>query len=307
MDLHDFYTGRAFDAHCYFGAHATENGVLFRTYAPGARQVLVIGEWNDWKGEVMLPRERSGVYELCCEQAQPGMMYKYKVIGADGSERDHCDPYGFFMEQRPGTATIIAPDSEYVFTDSEWMQQREKQFDGPVNIYELHLGSWRTKEDESWYRYEELAQPLVEYVKKNGYNYIEFMPLSEHPADCSWGYQNTGFLRPPAGTERQTDCAGWWMYATQTVLASFLTLYRSILHWMTMALNNMTVQRCTSIPTRMWVKANGEATISCTPGGKCAAFYNRALITGWRNFTLTGFAWMQSADCSIGRATRPGA
>lgn len=211
MDLHDFYTGRAFDAHCYFGAHATENGVLFRTYAPGARQVLVIGEWNDWKGEVMLPRERSGVYELCCEQAQPGMMYKYKVIGADGSERDHCDPYGFFMEQRPGTATIIAPDSEYVFTDSEWMQQREKQFDGPVNIYELHLGSWRTKEDESWYRYEELAQPLVEYVKKNGYNYIEFMPLSEHPADCSWGYQNTGFFAPtsrygtPDGLRRLVD------------------------------------------------------------------------------------------------------
>ena len=307
MDLHDFYTGRAFDAHCYFGAHVSGQGVLFRTYAPGARQVLVIGEWNDWKGEVMLPWERSGVYELYCAQAQLGMMYKYKIIGADGSERDHCDPYGFFMEKRPGTATIISPDSQYIFTDSEWMQQRGKRFDGPINIYELHLGSWRTKENESWCRYEKLAQPLAEYVKKNGYNYIEFMPLSEHPADCSWGYQNTGFFAPtsrygtPDGLRRLVDVCH------ANGIGVILDFVRSILHWMTTASNNMTAQRCTSIPTRMWVKANGEAVISCTPGGKCAVSCSRALITGWRNFTLMGFAWMQSAGCSIGRATRPGA
>lgn len=196
MELYDFYTGRAFEAYHYFGAHETEQGFLFRTYAPGAEQVLLIGEWNQWKGQKMEQKGRSGVYELCTADAQPGMMYKYKIFGADGSERDHCDPYGFQMELRPGTASIVTAASRYHFSDEKWMQQQNKGFDGPMNIYEVHLGSWKRKEDGSWYSYEELAPVLAEYAKENGYNYIELMPLSEHPADCSWGYQNTGFFAP---------------------------------------------------------------------------------------------------------------
>ena len=100
----------------------------------------------------MEQKGRSGVYELCTADAQPGMMYKYKIFGADGSERDHCDPYGFQMELRPGTASIVTAASRYHFSDEKWMQQQNKGFDGPMNIYEVHLGSWKRKEDGSWYR-----------------------------------------------------------------------------------------------------------------------------------------------------------
>ena len=146
-------------------------------------------------------------------------------------ERDHCDPYGFQMELRPGTASIVTAASRYHFSDEKWMQQQNKGFDGPMNIYEVHLGSWKRKEDGSWYSYEELAPVLAEYAKENGYNYIELMPMSEHPADCSWGYQNTGFLRPPAGMERPTVCENWWIPATRWGWGFCWILYLCILLW----------------------------------------------------------------------------
>ena len=107
MDLHDFYTGKAFDAHRFFGAHFEDGGVTFRTYAPGARAVEVIGEWDGWQGASMAQEGRGGVFTCHVPGAQPGMLYKYKIHPATGGEADHCDPYGFWMELRPGSASAL--------------------------------------------------------------------------------------------------------------------------------------------------------------------------------------------------------
>lgn len=129
--------------------------------------------------------------------AEPGQIYKYVVYGQNGRV-EHCDPYGFGMELRPGACSIIRDLTEYQFTDESWMKKRTRCFDKPLNIYELHLGSWKMKSGK-WYSYNEIADDLIAYLKEYGYNYVEFMPLSEHPFDGSWGYQNTAFYAPTPG------------------------------------------------------------------------------------------------------------
>ena len=209
MDIHQFFLGNAFDAHTYFGAHVTEQGVVFRTLAPNAAAVDLIWEGGDWEPIPMQRIHDGGVYELTVPEAVAGQMYKYRITpqNPDGDIIDHCDPYGFGMELRPNNASIIRDLSSYTFHDKKWLAQRGSHRKKPVNIYEVHLGSWRTNPNDpnGWYTYEEIAPKLVDYVKKAGYNYIEFMPLSEHPADCSWGYQNTGFFSPTSryGTAHQ--------------------------------------------------------------------------------------------------------
>ena len=204
MKLQEFYEGQAFDAYEYFGAHEEKDGVMFRTYAPGASKVTVFGEFNQWTEEEMIPLEKSGVYELKCEWAKVGMMYKYVIYTKEGWRVEHCDPYGFGMELRPNSASYIV--SEYRFHDEVWMKNRDKNYNRPLNIYEVHLGSWRTneKDENGWYRYHEIADKLIAHAKENGYTHLEFLPLSEHPADCSWGYQNTGYFSPTSryGTAR---------------------------------------------------------------------------------------------------------
>ena len=202
MDIHQFFLGNAFDAYTFFGAHVQKDGsVCFRTLAPNAEKVSLIYEGNGWKEIPMEKTHPGGVYTCIVPDAIPGMMYKYRIYSehfADVDFIDHCDPYGFGMELRPGTASIIRDTDSYHFQDSEWLSQRGGHLEKPVNIYEVHLGSWKTNPNDpnGWYRYEELAPLLIAHAKKNGYNYIECMPLSEHPADCSWGYQNTGFYSP---------------------------------------------------------------------------------------------------------------
>lgn len=209
MDIHQFFLGNAFDAHTYFGAHLTESGVVFRTLAPNATSVSLIWEGGDWEPMPMKRIHDGGIFEITVPDALPGEMYKYRITpqDPDGETIDHCDPYGFGMELRPKNASIIRDLSSYTFHDETWMKRRGDHRHKPVNIYEAHLGSWRTNPDDEngWYNYEEIAPKLVTYVKKHGYNYIEFMPLSEHPADCSWGYQNTGFFSPTSryGTAHQ--------------------------------------------------------------------------------------------------------
>ena len=191
--------GNEFGAYEYLGAHISERGVTFRTYAPNALEVSVIGDFNDWTPEPMRRLGDDGnFFEITLRDARPGMRYKYRIYRQDGRFLDHCDPYGFGMEPRPNTASIIRDLSKYKFGDSSWMNARTDRKSEPLNIYEIHLGSWRTKADDGhkWYTYSEIADELIGYVKRSGYNYIEFMPLSEHPCDESWGYQITGFFAP---------------------------------------------------------------------------------------------------------------
>ena len=201
-----FYDGDEFYAYTYFGAHPAEQGVTFRTFALQAEKVTLIGEFSDWKELDMSDSVRTGFWELTVPQAKVGQMYKYVIYSKLG-RIEHCDPYGFGMELRPGWASIVRDLNSYQFSDEEWMKKRTLNFDRPLNIYELHLGSWkRNPEDENgWYRYDEIADDLIEYVKKYHYTHVEIMPLSEHPFDGSWGYQNTGFFAPTAryGTAAQ--------------------------------------------------------------------------------------------------------
>ena len=196
MDMYGFYSGKVFDAYKYLGAHVKENEVTFRTFAPNAKKIELIGEFNDWNGIEMKRADDDNFFECAIENAKPGMLYKYKIYDKNGRCVDHCDPYGFGMEVRPNTASIIRDLDEYKFNDDEWIKRRDDCKDKPLNIYEVHLGSWRKKSDDTWYTYKEVADLLIPYVKEYGYNYIEIMPLSEHPCDESWGYQNTGFFSP---------------------------------------------------------------------------------------------------------------
>ncbi len=198
MDFYGFYTGKIFDAYHFLGAHPEAEGATFRTFAPGASRIALIGEFTDWQEAEMHKVYDGNFWECYAKDAKPGMMYKYRIYKQDQSCIDHCDPYGFGMELRPNTASIIRKLTDYTFGDASWLQKRTDCKDKPLNIYELHFGSFRkpSNEPDDWYTYTELAKILIPYLKEYGYNYVELMPLSEHPCDESWGYQNTGFFSP---------------------------------------------------------------------------------------------------------------
>ena len=198
MDFYGFYTGKIFDAYRFLGAQVTAAGVVFRTFAPSASKISVIGEFTEWEELPMEKVHDGNFWEVTSQDARPGMMYKYRIYDQSGQYIDHCDPYGYGMELRPNTASIIRDMKTYHFHDDAWMRKRSCHIDSPLNIYEIHFGSFRkpSEEPDAWYNYEEMADILIPYVKENGYNYIEIMPLNEYPSDESWGYQGTGFFSP---------------------------------------------------------------------------------------------------------------
>lgn len=198
MDIYGFYTGKIFDAYDFLGCHLDGNRGYFRTYAPNASRVTVIGEFTGWKDYEMNRIHDGKFWELITDGVKDGMMYKYRIYGRDGSVTEHCDPYGFGMELRPDSASIARDMNRYVFHDTKWMRDRSDCRRGPLNIYEIHAGSWKTnpENENGWYKYNELADILIPYLKENGYNYVEMMPIAEHPCDNSWGYQSTGFYSP---------------------------------------------------------------------------------------------------------------
>lgn len=206
MDFYAFYTGKAFDAYQYLGAHVTGTGVVFRTFAPGAFRISVIGEFSGWQECPMNKVHDGNFWEYYADNAEAGMMYKFRIYDSDSHFIDHCDPYGYGMELRPNTASIIR-DLDYQFQDTAWMQSRCDCKGKPLNIYEVHFGSFRkpAEKADAWYTYEEMQDILIPYLKENGYNYLEIMPLNEYPSDESWGYQGTGFFSPTSryGTAEQ--------------------------------------------------------------------------------------------------------
>lgn len=196
MDFFSFYMGNEFKAYQFLGTHFLNGTTTFRTFAPKASKISVIGEFNNWTETPMNRIYDGNFWECMITQTQIGQMYKFRIYKNDGTYIDHCDPYAFYSELRPGNASRIADLNEYVFRDKKWIAKRGNHFEKPVNIYEIHLGSWKRNVDNEPYSYSELAEILIPYLIKNGYNYVELMPLNEYPADESWGYQATGFFSP---------------------------------------------------------------------------------------------------------------
>lgn len=195
-----YYKGCALDAYKLFGAHLCEErgkkGVRFTVYAPHAQGIQVIGSFDDWscKGHQMRRKDDKGIWSLFVAEAKEGDMYKYRVTQATGRIVDKMDPYAFYSELRPNTASIITNLDYKKWSDEKWLAQRMKNFDKPVNIYEMHLGSWKKDEDQEWVNYKDIAKELIAYVKENNFTHIELMPLNEYPFDGSWGYQCSGYF-----------------------------------------------------------------------------------------------------------------
>lgn len=201
VPLYLFHEGSNSNAYEYFGSHRkNKNTVVFRVWAPDAKNVSVMGDFNDWsetENPMKQLKNSGGVWEAEIKNIKPYDMYKYCITAADGRTLMKCDPYGFHMETRPGTATkYYEIDDCYEWHDEKWVEGRNGKniYESPVNIYEIHAGSWKQYDDGNFYSYRALADALVPYVKKMGYTHIEFMPLTEYPFDGSWGYQVTGYF-----------------------------------------------------------------------------------------------------------------
>ncbi len=201
MNMQGFYAGTAFDAHEYLGAHLTEGGAVFRTFAPQAKAVsLLLGG-----REIPMARVYDGnFYEAAVAGAAPGDAYEYRIDSLAGGFADHCDPYGFAMELRPNHRSIVS-DLRYDFGDAAWMHRRTSALDKPLNIYELHLGSWRRREDGSWLRYTEIAELLIPHLKESGYNHVEFLPIAKQGATLDLPPFSGVLLKAPKAASFQTS------------------------------------------------------------------------------------------------------
>ena len=196
MDFNNFYNGQEFETYKYLGAFVHLGGVTFRTYAPASSNVSVIGEFNGWTETPMNRCGNGQFFEVTIPEAKAGQMYKYRIYH-NGQFVDHCDPYMYTSEVRPNNASIIFDMNQYTFHDQEWMNKRFNE-DMPINVYEMHFGSWKKpgEEADDWYNYREMADLIIPYLKDNYYNFLEIMPLNEYPNDLSWGYQPTGYFAP---------------------------------------------------------------------------------------------------------------
>ena len=197
--LKRFFEGSWQEAQSLLGAHRTAEGWCFRVYAPNARSVWVAGDFSDWQGLAM-NRWPEGIWETTVPQAQVGQSYKYVVEGADGRTRWKADPYGVYSQLRPANASRLWEMAPYPWRDAAWREKRRREplWEGPLNIYEVHPGSWQRQEDGSFLTYRQLADRLAPYVRDMGYHAVELLPVTEYPLDDSWGYQCVGYFAPTA-------------------------------------------------------------------------------------------------------------
>ena len=195
-----FHEGTFYDAYRKLGAHPENfdgtSGYVFRVWAPHAKHVSVIGSFNEWNNDATPMEKHDSVWSVFVPEIVEGVLYKYHIIGQDGSVQDKADPYAFFSELRPGTASVTCDLSEFRWTDGAFIKKKANKlpYENPMSIYEMHLGSWQTSEDGRMLSYGEVAERLIPYLKENKFTHVEFMPLSEFPFDGSWGYQVTGYF-----------------------------------------------------------------------------------------------------------------
>ena len=204
IDEYLFAEGNHLDLYKKLGAHPMTMdgvaGVSFAVWAPNAKRVSVVGNFNNWDGRVNVMRKHPtcGVWDIFIPGIGQGELYKYEIKTQQDYILVKSDPVGFYAEKRPNTASIVYDINHYTWGDEEWMKYREtaNSFDKPMSIYEVHLGSWRRKDNNEFMTYRELADTLVPYVVNMGFTHVEFLPLCEHPLDSSWGYQVVGMFAP---------------------------------------------------------------------------------------------------------------
>ena len=218
LDQYLFGQGTHYDIYRKLGAHAVtrnrKKGVYFAVWAPNAKAVSVVGDFNEWDRK-QAPMKRVGaigVYETFIPGVKPGDLYKFCIETGDGRELYKADPYAVSAELRPGTASKVADISGFKWGDARWMEAR-KEWDHkkqPMSIYEVHPGSWRKHPSsegnpDGFDSYRELAHALTDYVKQMGYTHVELMGIAEHPFDGSWGYQVTGYYAPTSRYGKPED------------------------------------------------------------------------------------------------------
>jgi 1,4-alpha-glucan branching enzyme len=200
--LYLFNQGTYYHAYRLFGAHPVEDGVRFTVWCPGAASVGVIGDFNGWQPQPLEPQGSTGIYSGVIAGAGIGCLYKYRITTRSGEVLDKADPFAFSAEVRPGTASRVEKLDGYAWHDGKYRTtRRNTKMPKPMNIYEVHLGSWKQQDapadpDYPFLTYRELADQLIPYAKDMGYTHLELLPVMEHPFDGSWGYQVTGFFAP---------------------------------------------------------------------------------------------------------------
>jgi 1,4-alpha-glucan branching enzyme len=199
-DIYLFKEGTHANLYRKLGCHVSEDGAHFAVWAPNARAVSVIGEWNDWKPgvDVLNPRwDESGIWEADVAGVRAGQSYKYSITTVHGNRQDRADPVAFYAEVAPASASR-AWSLDYEWGDGDWMRERGERngAHAPFAVYEVHLGSWRRSAADRLPTYRDIAQPLAEYVQWLGFTHVELMPITEHPFYGSWGYQTTGYFAP---------------------------------------------------------------------------------------------------------------
>lgn len=201
-----FHQGTNYRSYQYLGVHREDDGFVFRLWAPNAASVFLVGDFNGWELSDGMERiTKEGLWEIRISASviPVGSLYKYAIKTRDGRTLYKADPYGYSMQRPPETASVVYELGGYSWHDEGFLSYRknhlsEKPENQPINIYEVHLGSWKKREDGSYLSYRELADDLVVYVKQMGYTHIELMPVMEHPFDGSWGYQVCGYYAPTA-------------------------------------------------------------------------------------------------------------
>ena len=207
LDAYLFGEGTHYEIYNKMGAHKAvkdgQEGVYFAVWAPHAKDIFVVGDFNDWKayGYDMKPVSDGGIYELFIPGAKVGQMYKFLIVTPQGEAIYKADPYANEAQLRPDNASIITDLTGFHWTDKSWVEKKKKEnhLESPMAIYECHLGSWKKKEDgtkDGFMNYREIAPELADYVKDMGYTHVELMGIAEYPFDGSWGYQVTGYYAP---------------------------------------------------------------------------------------------------------------
>jgi 1,4-alpha-glucan branching enzyme len=212
LPLYLFHEGTNAKAYEYLGSHPKGNKTVFRVWAPNAANVCVTGDFNEWDPQQgQMKKVSDGVWECTLPGVKQYDAYKYFITAADGRTFYKADPYAFHAETRPGTASKYYKSLDFKWNDAKWMDKRKHTdiYSSPVNIYEVHAGSWQMYDDGNLLPYRELAARLIPYVKEMGYTHIELLPIMEHPFDGSWGYQVTGYFAPTSRYGTPEDFAAF--------------------------------------------------------------------------------------------------